>query len=78
MIRETGEVLGCPSVRVSVLVQVASCDGKTPAEGKPRYNPMGKDEAKQPKKSEELIVCAQSVLVACGLKSCLSVDERVQ
>ena len=56
MVRETGEVLGCPSVRVSVLVQVACHDGKAPAEGKPGYNPMGKAEAKQPKKSEGCIV----------------------
>ena len=56
MIRETGEVLGCPSVRVSVLVQVACHDGKAPAEGKSRYNPMGKAKAKQPKKSEGCIV----------------------
>ena len=56
MIRETGEVLGCPFLRVSVLVQVASCDGKAPAEGKPRYNPMGKAKAKQPKKSDGCIL----------------------
>ena len=56
MIRETGEVLGCPSVRVSVLVQVACHDGKAPAEGKSRYNPMGKAKVRQPKKSEGCIV----------------------
>ena len=56
MIRETGEVLGCPSVRVSVLVQVACHDGKAPAEGKPRYNPKGKAKVRQPKKSEGCIV----------------------
>ena len=56
MIRETGEVLGCPSVRVSVLVQVACHDGKAPAEGKSRYNLMGKAKVRQPKKSEGCIV----------------------
>ena len=56
MIRETGEVLGCPSVRVSVLVQVACHDGKAPAEGKSRYNPMGKAKVRRPKKSEGCIV----------------------
>lgn len=56
MIRRTGEVLGCPSVRVGDLVQVACYDGKAPAEGKPRYNLMGKAEAKQPKKSDGCIV----------------------
>ena len=56
MIRRTGEVLGCPSVRVSDLVQVACHDGKAPADGKPRYNPMGKAKVKQPKKSEGCIL----------------------
>jgi len=56
LIRGTGEVLGCLSVRVSDLVQVACHDGKAPAEGKPRYNPMGKAKVKQPKKSDGCIV----------------------
>jgi len=36
LIGETGEALGCPSIRVSDFVQVAFRDGKARAEGKPR------------------------------------------
>ncbi len=69
MIRETKEVLGCPFLRVSVLGQVDSRNGKALAEGKRRNNTMEKARVKQPKKSEGCIVRAQSVLVACRLKT---------
>jgi len=35
---------------------VATALVKAPAEGKPRYNPMGKAKAKQPKKSDGCIL----------------------
>ena len=55
MIRETGEVLGCPFLRVSVLIQVVFCDGKASTEGKSGYNPREKAKTRQPKKSDGCI-----------------------
>ena len=56
MIRGTGEVLGCPSVRVSVLVQVVCHDGKAPAGVSQGITQWGKLKVTQPKKSDGCIV----------------------
>ena len=75
MIRRTGEVLGCPSAGASDSLFkwcATMAEGREAlTEGKARYNPMGKAEVRQSKKSDGCTVARKSLRGDGAKASCL-------